>query len=72
MVVDTRNWWPGKQVLVAPEWIESVNWHDSKVYINAARDKIKNSPEYEPQSLPNRDYEEKLYAHYNRSGYWRR
>ena len=26
MVVDTKNWWPGKKVLVAPEWIERVSW----------------------------------------------
>ena len=28
MVVDTKNWWPGKKVLVAPEWIERVSWSD--------------------------------------------
>ena len=29
MVVDTRNWWPGKHVLVSPRWIESVRWPQS-------------------------------------------
>jgi hypothetical protein len=24
--VATRNWWPGKKVLVAPEWIAKVSW----------------------------------------------
>ena len=26
MVVDTQNWWPGKKVLVAPQWIDRVSW----------------------------------------------
>ena len=28
--VATRNWWPGKKVLVSPAWIERVSWADSK------------------------------------------
>ena len=31
--VATRNWWPGKKVLVSPAWIERVSWADSKVYV---------------------------------------
>jgi len=69
LVVDTQNWWPGKKVLVAPEWIETVNWVDSKVHIDLTRDAIKSSPEFDPQAL-NRDYEERLHRHYNRRGYW--
>lgn len=69
LVADTQNWWPGKKVLVAPEWIETVNWIDSKVHIDLTRDAIKSSPEYDPQAL-NRNYEERLHKHYNRRGYW--
>ena len=29
--VATKNWWPGKKVLVSPAWIERVSWEDSKV-----------------------------------------
>jgi hypothetical protein len=28
--VATRNWWPGKDVLISPAWIELVSWTDSK------------------------------------------
>ena len=31
--VATRNWWPGKKVLVSPTWIERVSWADSRVYV---------------------------------------
>src|SRR3984957_14714541 len=30
--VATRNWWPGKKVLVSPAWVDSVSWEDSTVY----------------------------------------
>ncbi len=70
LVIDTVNWWPGKKVLVAPEWIESFNWDESKVFVNLTREMIKRSPEYIKESLINLDYEAALYRHYDRQGYW--
>jgi len=32
LVVDTRNWLPGKKVLLSPQWIERVEWADSSVH----------------------------------------
>ena len=69
MVVDTQNWWPGKQVLVAPQWIGRVSWSDSKVYVDLSRETIKNGPEYNPDAL-DRKYEETLYDYYKRPKYW--
>ena len=69
IVVDTQNWWAGKKVLVAPQWIDRVNWSDSKVYVDLSRETIKNGPEYHPEAL-NRKYEEALYDHYKRQKYW--
>ena len=69
MVVDTQNWWPGKQVLVAPQWIGRVSWSDSKVYVDLSRETIKNGPEYHPEAL-HRKYEETLYDYYKRPKYW--
>ena len=70
LIVNTRNWWPGKKVLVSPKWIERVSWDDSKVFINLTREAIKQSPEYTEESLLTRDYEIKLHHHYDRPGYW--
>ena len=69
MVVDTRNWLAGKKVLIAPRWIDRVSWNDSKVYVSLSREAIKNVPEYHQDTL-NREYEGKLYDHYNRPKYW--
>ena len=68
--VATRNWWPGKKVLVSPEWIERVSWTDSKVYAGLSREAIKCAPEY-VEALPvNREYENRLHSHYGRPPYW--
>ena len=69
LIVDTRNWLPGRKVLVAPEWIEMVNWIDSKLHIDLSRDAIESGPEYSSDAF-NRDYEQRLHRHYNRRGYW--
>ena len=60
----------GKNVLVAPQWIERVSWSESKVFVNLSREAIKHSPEYTEASLLTRDYETGLHRHYNRKGYW--
>ncbi|MGB8215461.1 MAG: PRC-barrel domain-containing protein [Anaerolineales bacterium] len=70
LIVDTRNWWPGKKVLISPKWIERVSWHESKVFVNLTRTAIKESPEYPDEALLSRDYETDLHRHYGRQGYW--
>jgi len=64
IVIDTVNWWPGKKVVVAPQWIRDVSWVDSRVYVDLSRERIKKAPEYDPTRMMDRDYEEKLYAYY--------
>jgi len=70
LIVNTNNWWVGKSVLVSPLWIERVSWSERKVVIDLTRETIKLAPEFTDQSLLTRDYEAKLYGHYNRMGYW--
>ena len=70
LIIDTRNWWPGKKVLIAPQWIERVSWSESVAIVNLSREIIKQAPEYTEESQLTRDYETTLYRHYNRQGYW--
>jgi hypothetical protein len=70
LIIDTRNWLPGKKVLLSPQWIDHVSWDESKVFVNLHRDTIQQSPEYTTDSLITRDYETGLHRHYNRKGYW--
>ncbi|MFA6504798.1 MAG: PRC-barrel domain-containing protein [Treponemataceae bacterium] len=70
LIVDTKNWLPGKKVLISPKWIERVSWKESKVIFDINRESIKRAPEYSEKILLNRDFEEGLYKHYRRIGYW--
>jgi hypothetical protein len=72
MVVDTRNWLPGKKVLVAPQWAASVDWVGRQVSVDLDRDTIKGGPEFDPSLPVNREYEVRLYDYYGRPQYWKR
>ena len=66
LVVDTRNWWPGKKVLIAPQWIARVGWEEAKVHVDLTRTAIKSSPAYDPQAPFTPDYAGLLDRHYAR------
>jgi len=70
LVIDTANWWSGKKVLIAPQWIERMSWGESKVFVNLSREMIKESPQYREGSSITHDYETELHRYYNRPGYW--
>jgi hypothetical protein len=68
--VATRNWWPGKKVLVSPAWIARMSWPNSRVYTGLSREIIRNGPEYLESAPVSRDYENQLYLHYGLPPYW--
>jgi hypothetical protein len=70
LVIDTRNWWPGGQVVVPPRWIEGIDWAEHRLEAGVSRAEVKGSPRFDPAALFSRDYEEHLHAHYRREGYW--
>ena len=70
MIVDTRNWWPGKKVVVSPEWIKTVSWADSKVHVDLRQDEIKAAPAYDPDRAFEREHEDRLFEHHGRRKYW--
>lgn len=69
LVVDTRNWWPGKKVIIAPGWIRDVSWAESKVVAALSRATIRNSPAYDPTQPVTAEYADRLHDHYSRPRY---
>jgi uncharacterized protein YrrD len=69
LVVDTGAWITGRKVVLAPQWIQKIEWRNKQVRVDLEQDTIKNSPEYDPSNL-DRTYEESLFKHYNREKYW--
>jgi sporulation protein YlmC with PRC-barrel domain len=72
IIVNTSNWWLGHQVLIAPEWIDDVDWAESKLSIDLTRQAIKDSPHYDPSASLSREQEAQIHTHYGRAGYWPR
>jgi len=70
LVVDTGTWLSGRQVLIAPAWVDAVGWTGKKVAVDLTSDDIKNSPEYDTSRPVSREYEAALHDHYNRPKYW--
>ena len=44
----------GKKVIVAPKWVKQVNWADQQVAVDLPREMIKNSPDFNPETILNR------------------
>lgn len=70
LVVDTSNWWFGKHVLIAPEWITDISWADRSVAVNLSRQRVKAAPEYDRAEHVDRQWEAAYYQHLQQPGYW--
>jgi hypothetical protein len=64
VVVDTRNLWGGKWVLVPPAWIRGIRWEDRKLDVDAARDDLRNAPSYDPHQPVSDEYAKQLARYY--------
>jgi sporulation protein YlmC with PRC-barrel domain len=64
LVVDTKNWWPGKKVLISPRSIDEIDWSDKLVNLNVVRQKVTDSPTYDPSIVVDRAYDDKFLTYY--------
>ena len=70
LVIDTRNWWPGRQVLLPPQSVHAIRWSDRRIISNLTRATVRSSPEYDPHLPLAREYESRLYDYYSWPKYW--
>ncbi len=70
MVVDTRNWLPGRKVLISPHWIGALDWPGRRVHVDLSRHAVETSPEFDPTGPIARGYEDALHGHYGKPAYW--
>lgn len=70
LVIRTGAWFFGKDVLLAPEWIERISYPTAEVFVNLPRASIKDAPEYDAAAPLSRAFEQRLHDHYGRKGYW--
>jgi hypothetical protein len=68
LVVDTKNWWPGKKVLISPRSATKIDWTDKLVYLDLDRQKVKDSPPYDSSTLADAAFEKELQDYYDHGG----
>jgi len=66
IVVDTGPWILGKKVLVPAGVVERVDDVAETVYVDRAKDEIKNAPEFDESRYRDDDYREELGGYYSR------
>jgi hypothetical protein len=69
LIVDTKNWWPGKHVLISPFAVREISWPDRQISLDIRRDKVKGSPPWEPIDAIDETYERRIHDHYGWPGY---
>jgi hypothetical protein len=67
LVIDPSNWLPGRKVVVSPDWISSVSWAQSRVYIDLTREAVKAAPAYDPEATWDEDYARRLHRFHSES-----
>lgn len=64
LIVDTQNWLTGKKVLISPQWIKFIDWEEAQVFVNLSKAAVKNSPEFIPCEMIDKNYIHELFHHY--------
>ena len=62
--IDTRNWLPGRKVVISPGWLRGIDWPNRQIEVDLTRDQIKESPAYDPSRAFDERYLEQLHAHH--------
>lgn len=70
LAIDTGRRLPAKETVVAVDWLRTVDWGGRRVTLPLSREDMRDSPTYDPKLGIGREYEERLYGHYHRPGYW--
>lgn len=66
VVIDTRNWLPGRKVAFSPQWIDRIDWGGKVVQTRLTQERIRNAPEFDPSEPVNEEVELRLYDYYGR------
>lgn len=70
LVVNTGGWLSGREVLIAPHAVTSVDWLNRVFEVTLTKKQISDSPEINTHKPVYRQQEIALYDHYAWEGYW--
>jgi len=64
LIVDTKNWWPAKRVLIAPRSASKIDWPERLVTLTVDRQHVKDSPAYDSSTTMDHAFENQFHSHY--------
>ncbi len=64
LVIDTKNWWPGKVVLISPLSATEIDWSGRVVNLDVDRQRVKDSPAYDASTTVDQAYDEGYRKYY--------
>jgi uncharacterized protein YrrD len=64
LVINTSNWWQGKEVLISPRSTQSIHWGDRMIYLSVTRDKVRAGPDYDASAPLPQDFDAEMARHY--------
>ena len=67
LVIDTRNWLPGRRVLAFPDAVRDISWPDQEIRLAIPLDLLRSSPAWYPDDVIDEAYLRRLHDHYRRS-----
>ena len=70
LIVDTRDWLPGKKVPVSADWVLGVGWSGAQVEVDLMAEEMHTAPAWEPGTIMDRRHETEMHVHYGRTPYW--
>lgn len=64
LLIDTRDWLPGKKVVMLPDLVEEISWPKETVQFDRSKEEIENAPPYHPDLELTSAYEKALEQYY--------
>ncbi len=70
LIADTGNWLTGRQVLISPYALVSVNKEEKNITVSLTKEHIENSPSLDRDKPVSQQFEENYYGYYGWPIYW--
>ncbi len=64
LLIDTRDWLPGKKVVMLPDLAEEISWPKETVQFDRSKEEMENAPPYNPELELTSAYEKALEQYY--------
>jgi hypothetical protein len=64
VIVDTKNWWPGKKVLISPQSIADIDFETRLVNLGIERQRVKDSPPFNSSTIIDAAYDDAFLVYY--------